>query len=310
MKKLLIGLLLSVCTVFANEPYYVGEVGASWEFPSDHLPRGATVGNFHIAFWNILYKDYLFHIEENTQGLKHSSILRDNVPVNADSHLTVRELASGQMILEMIHHPTHPRSLVALEETHPDVYEFLRKNLPSHWKTATPPGQPSSQDVFLYDTNVFEFVKVDAVKYSDKFSKTILTLTLREKATDKLFRFIQSHIPGGPINSVEGCAKFSEEALRQFDPNMTIVLMGDMNQSPNVIQNALDKAAKKASPYRYLPISHPSHINTKLEASWIDNFFIYSPNTEIKGSDNPEEVVEALLPIIQILKKDVLHEVH
>lgn len=306
MKKLLVVLLLAVCTVFANEPYYVGEVGSSWEFPSDHLPRGATIGNFHIAFWNILYKDYLFHIEENTQGLKHSSILRDNVPVNAESSLTVRELISGQMILEMIHHPTQGRSLIALEETHPDVYEFLRKNLSANWKMVTPPGQPTSQDLFLYDADVFDFEHVDAVKYSDKFSKTIFTLTLREKATDQVFRFLQSHIPGGPVNSVEGCAKFSNEAMNQFDPTMIIVLMGDMNQSPSVIQSALDEAAEKkgiASPYSYLPIAHPSHINTKLQASWIDNFFIYSPNTPVKGSDNPEEIVEALLSIIQILKR-------
>lgn len=28
--------------------YFVGKLGASWQFPSDHLPRGATVGNFFI----------------------------------------------------------------------------------------------------------------------------------------------------------------------------------------------------------------------------------------------------------------------
>jgi len=31
-------------------------------------------------------------------------------------------------------------------------------------------------------------------------------------------------------------AKFAKEAMRQFDPAFTIVLMGDMNQSPAVIE--------------------------------------------------------------------------
>lgn len=76
--------------------YFVGELGASWQSPSDHLPRGATVGNFHIAFWNILNKDYLNHIEENTQGLRHSSIIKDNVPVDSSNTLTINEEAQTQ----------------------------------------------------------------------------------------------------------------------------------------------------------------------------------------------------------------------
>ena len=231
-------------------------------FRSHHLPRGATLGNFHIVFWNILNKNYLGHIEENTQGLKHSSILVENVPAAPDSPLTVRENKVIEMIQEMIYHPTHPRAMIALQETHPDVQDALQKMLPETWKMVTPPDQPYSQDLFLYDSAVFEFVNVDAVKYSPDMPKTIFTLNLREKSTDQLFRFLQSHIPGGPVNSAMGCAQFSEEAQRQFDPNLTIILMGDMNQSPDTIQKALEKAALEkgvAQPYDYLPIEHPAY---------------------------------------------------
>lgn len=293
------------------EPYFVGELGASWQFPSDHLPRGATVGNFHIAFWNILNKNYLGHIEENTQGLRHSSILMDNIPIKTGATLTIREMISGQMIIEMINHPTHPRSLIGLEETHPDVQKYLKSNLPSNWVIATPPNQPNSQDIFLYDSNVFEQISLEAIKYSPIFPKTIFTLTLREKSSNKLFRFVQSHIPGGPINSEEGCAKFSEEALKQYTPNVTLILMGDMNQSPEVIQKALTKAAEIrgcSQPFAYLPIAHASHMNTKLEASWIDNFFIYSPNTFIQASDLPEELCNGLGPIVQLLNEFKMKE--
>lgn len=288
----------------SHQPYFVGELGASWQFPSDHLPRGATIGDFHIAFWNILNKNYLGHIEENTQGLRDSSILKDNVPVEAATPLTLREMRSGEMILEMVNHPTHPRSLIALQEAHPDVHEYLKQTLPSSWMIATPPNQPDSQDIFLYDGDVFELTKLEAIQYSPEAPKTIFTITLREKASNKEFRFLQSHIPGGPVHSIQGCAKFSEEALRQFDPSVTMVLMGDMNQSPKVIQEALEKAAQlnhRDQPFTYLLITHPSHINTKLEASWIDNFFIYNPDTAIQASDLPEEVLSGLAAIVQLL---------
>lgn len=210
------------------------------------------------------------------------------------------------MILEMINHPTHPRSLIGLEEVHPDVHKYLKNNLPSNWVIATPPNQPNSQDIFLYDSNLFEHISLEAIKYSPKFPKTIFTLTLREKSSNKIFRFLQSHIPGGPINSEGGCAKFSEEALKQYDANITLILMGDMNQSPDVIQKALAKAAEineSSQPFIYLPIMHASHMNTKLEASWIDNFFIYSPDTDIQASDLPESICNGLVPIVKLLNE-------
>lgn len=290
------------------EPYYVGEVGSAWQFPSDHLPRGMTIGNFHIAFWNILNKNYLYHIEENTQGLRDSSILKDDTPINAEDSLTIRELTVVQQIMEMINHPTHPRSLIGLQETHRDVLNYLQKNLPSEWVIVTPPNQPYSQDIFLFNSNVFEFIERNAQQYNPKFPKTILTLTLLEKDSNKTFKFIQSHIPGGPINSEEGCRKFSEEAFKQYDPCYTIVLMGDMNQSPDTIKEALVKASKAsglpAQPFEYLHIDYPSHIDTLCRASWIDNFFVYNPfaKTIIRSSNTPEEVCSALLPIVELLK--------
>lgn len=290
-----------------HKPFYIGEIGEKWQFPSDHLPRGMSVGNLHIAFWNILNKNYLHHIEENTQGLRNSSILTDNVPANNGSTLTLRELQSIEIIFGMINHPTHPRSIIGLEETHGDVLQYLKKNLPSNWVVANPPGQPNSQDLYLYDTNVFEFVNVRGVRYTENMPKCIFTLTLREKTSGEVYRFVQSHIPGGP-SSAEGCAKFANEAIKQFNANETTILMGDMNASPTSIKDALRAAATKAGfqrqPYYYLPIDHPSHINTKLEAAWIDNFFIYRPKIpgKVLPSHLPTEVHQSLEPIVDLFR--------
>lgn len=288
------------------QPYFVGELGSAWEFPSDHLPIGVAVGSFHIAFWNILNKDYLDHIEANTQGLRESSILRDHVQVDSDNPLTVRELTIANRVMEMMNHPTHPRSLVALQETSADLQNFLSEQIPSDWKIATPLDQPTSQDLFLYDSNVFNLIAIDSVLYTETAPKSIFTLTLEEKATGKIFRFLQSHVPGGPVKSKEGVEKFSAEALRQFDPSITIVLMGDMNQSPNVIQDGLTTASSSIglsnSPYTYLPNDYPSHINTHTQASWIDHFFIYSPDSDLNiKSNSPEELFDQLVPQVQLL---------
>lgn len=41
------------------ERVYVGKVHEKWQFPSDHLPIGATIGDFNIATWNVLNNVYL-----------------------------------------------------------------------------------------------------------------------------------------------------------------------------------------------------------------------------------------------------------
>lgn len=327
MKKIFIApfialslVIKSFCSIEAaaieniHAPYNVGELGEAWQFPSDHLPIGLTLGSIHIAFWNNLNKDYLVHIEANTQGLRNSSILKDHISLDSDHKLTLRELKIGNLVLEMINHPTHPRSLIALQETHPDLQDFLTQHVPSHWKVITPLNQPYSQDLFLYDTAVFECLSIDSILYNENEPKSILTLTLEEIATGKVYRFVQSHVPGGPIKSKPGCAKFSQEALRQFDPRLTIVLMGDMNQSSQVIDEALKLAASSHhfldSPYQYLSIPYPSHMNTHQQASWIDHFFVYSPDNKlnIHGSHNPEELSQELVPLVQLLQRLSIQE--
>ncbi len=291
-----------------HEPYYVGELGKKWQFPSDHLPRGMSIGNTHIAFWNILNKNYLNHILENTQGLRDSSIMSDNYPVSGSSNLTVRELISIEMIMGMINHPTHPRSMIALEEAHQDVITYLKETLPKNWVISTPPSQPTSQDVFLYDKKVFELIGVRAIRYTENLPKCIFTLTLMERSTGEIFRFVQSHVPGGP-GSDEGCRKFAEEAINQYQSEETTILMGDTNAAPSVIQAALKKASEKAElgtqPYHYVAIDHPSHMNTYLEAAWIDNFFIYRKAKmpgKVLPSNDPAELHEDVAPIVDLMR--------
>lgn len=287
------------------DPISIEKPENTWNMPSDHLPIGATLGNVHIAFWNILNKNYLNHIEEDTQGLRDSLIITENYPISQNSSLTSRELISINIIMEMINHPTHPRSMIALEEVHKDVVQYLNSHLTENWVLVNPPGQKNSQDIFLYDNNVFELIQIDAVKYNDSQAKTIFTITLKEKQTDKRFRFVQSHIPGGPTSASEGREKFALEAMRQYDPDLTVVLMGDMNASPRFIETDLNSAAEQnlgKNPYTHLPVEYPTHVNTDCAAAWFDHFFISSPDPTGISSNRPEELCERLVDAVEVLK--------
>jgi hypothetical protein len=312
--KLLLSFLFCVISldVFANtqrqfsfhvdscEPYFVGELGEAWQFPSDHLPVRLELGSFALVCWNILNKDYLNYIEMNTQGLRESSILKDHRLVEGQT-LTVRE----NMILSQIFEMMQSNSLIALQETHEDVFHFLCTHLPPGWDVITPPGQVYSQDIFLYNCTEFDFVGIDAEFYTPGMPKTIFTLTLLEKSSAKLYRFIQSHIPGGPIQAAAGCAKFAEASMRQFDPSMTMVLMGDMNQPPAVIQAALEKVAQgmTTQPFKSIAIPYPTHVNTNFEAAWFDHYFVHTPeeSPEIKASE-AKAVLKSLVPVVDLLK--------
>jgi hypothetical protein len=292
-----------------EDPYFIGEMGRDWNFPSDHLPIGAKVGDTHIAFWNVLNKKYLHQIEKNGQGLKNSSILKDNLPLHSKTTLTAREEKICSQIFEMISHPTHPRALIALQESSEEILNYLTAYLPEKWVIITPPDQPFSEDVFIYDSSVFDYLDHSAIKYSKELPKTIFSLTLREIKSDKSMKFIQSHIPEGMVDSPEGCKKFSEEIVRQFDPKKIQILLGDMGQPPYVIEKALDSAAKalkmEAQPFDHLTISYPTHIDSNCNAEWVDNFFIYLPKDDKKinvSTANPDEICSKVAKAAELLK--------
>lgn len=86
---------------------------------------------------------------------------------------------------------------------------------------------------------------------------------------------------------------------------MTIILMGDMNANPEIIQKGLVEAAKNKDlpqPYRYLP-TYPTHMNTKKEGSWIDLFFYSMPKgQEIPQAASAQEMFPSLLPVVKTLE--------
>lgn len=294
MRKILLALLLAASPLLipqsasaagqeektSTQYYPVGELGEQWVLPSDHLPVGGSVGNVHFVMWNILYTNALHYIADNTQGLKDSFIMAANVPM--DDGLTLRETVVIDQVFEMIEHPTHPRSLLALEETSEEVYNHLKSTLPNNFRMYPNNVKDIAHgDIFLYDTNLFDFVSFQSLRYKCNRSNTYMTLTLKEKTSGLTYRFVQSHVPGGPAsNSRPAREELANALMNDFNPKAITIVMGDMNRSADYFLDNFKRAAAEKGmkqPFKHLPVPYATHINTHREASWIDNIFISNP---------------------------------
>lgn len=266
--------------------YPVGELGSQWTLGSDHLPVGGTIGAVHFVMWNILNTNALHHIEGNGQGLKDSFIMTANTPLQ--DNLTLRESVIIDQIFEMIQHPTHPRSLLALQETSEDVFLKLKESLPSHLRLLpTDVNDLKHGDIFIFDSEMFDFVDFKSTQYKDKqtpHGNTYMTLTLLEKETNILYRFVQSHVPGGPdANSLPSRLEFANAVMSDFNPQAITIILGDMNRSPDYFIKHFESAAQEqgleSQPFEIMWPPYATHINTHKEAAWIDNILIALPPT-------------------------------
>lgn len=293
----------------STQSFAVGELGAAWQFPSDHLPVGATVGNIHLVSWNILETRYLHYIIGNGQGLRDSLILSANVPIAGGRALTVRERLLVDAVLKMVRHPEVPRGLIALEETGKHVFQELKKELPSHMVMVAQPEEFNQEDLFIYDNTIFDFVSFQAEHYVVEPKSTFLTLTLVEKSSGRSYRFIQSHVPGGPIKSAPARKELAAALMESFDPEMITVLMGDMNRSSDYFIVDFEKAAREKGlerqPFVNLPIPYPTHIDTAREATWIDNLFIALSEADLpyRVTSEGSEFFEEMGPVLELLQR-------
>lgn len=295
------------------KPYPVGELGERWTLGSDHLPVGGTIGSLHFVLWNILSTDALHYIEENGQGLKDSFITAANLP--SEGGLTVREAAILDQIFFMMEHPTHPRSLLALQETSEEVYKALKERLPPSFEMLPAEVEDLKHgDVFIYDTKKFEFLDFKWAQYQDKQTKhgnTYMALSLRETTSGMTYRWIQSHVPGGPdLNSMPSRLELADFVIQEYDPNAITVVLGDMNRGPELFMELFHNAALKqgleSNPFTALPSPYASHVNTHREASWIDNIFVFIPleplpQTHAEVNSHPDDFFPGLKETVDLL---------
>ncbi len=289
--------------------YHVGELGEDWQFPSDHLPVGLTAGNIHIAAWNVLNTRFIYHILTNQQGLKESLIVSANLPMEDNGPLTLRENLIIDQVLEMIHHPTHPRSLISLQEVDLVFFEELNKKLPANMICVTTfPNDLADGDIFIYDSTIFEWNGLRSGNYQVRPRNTFMTLSLKEIKTGLLYHFVQSHLPAAPGISSQARKELAQEILSHFDPHVVTVVMGDMNRSPDYLLHDFAEVAKvigmRHQPLKNLWIPYATHVDCYRKASWFDNLFFHVPNMDIKieVSSEPETFFSGLIHTVNLMR--------
>jgi hypothetical protein len=254
----------------AFDPFFVGAFHKRWKFTSDHLPIGAKVHTFRIASWNVLNEQYLNFIIEDGQGL-NKSLITQLAKIRTAHDLSKREQVIFRQCLLMME-GKHKRSLIGLLETKDTLLGYLKNHMPRGWKCLFSPSPTHQEDVFLYDTTKLRVVDSTIVQYSDTSPKIVFLLKVQEKKTGKLYAIFLTHVPGG---GPQGLVDMASIVKNLFDPMIETVLMGDMNASPQEVNQVLQN---KGLFFTIAASSYPTHVNTHKKASWIDSFFVYSPS--------------------------------
>lgn len=282
---------------------YVGELQEKWNFPSDHLPIGLTLDNLHYVSWNVLNTKHIhWVIEKNSQGLSHSMIADENVFIE-NSNLTLRDKHIVELILRMIAHPTHPKSILALQECGESFLEELRHKLPSYFEIVA-----NGELAFLFDNRMFDIHSQEEIfkVFEYEPQRSIQDIILRRLSNGQLFRFINVHLPGDPTKPAP--LELALYLASSFNLSLTTIAMGDMNFTAVEMGTALDNAFNDLPPFSlYSP--YCTNISPEVFTSKaIDHFIFYSNENLFPSVNEPNEILIGLAPNVVLLNPyDYIH---
>ena len=276
---------------------YVGELQEKWQFPSDHLPVGISFEDLHFVSWNLLDTTYIdWVIEKNSQGLSRSMIADEHI-YNGDSKLTVRDLHIADCILEMVSHPTHPRSVLCLQECNKHLVDELRKRVSENFLIIG-----NSHNVTLIDRRHFEIVESKEVSevFKDAPYRSFQDITLRRLPSKETLRLVNAHLPGDPTKPAP--FEFTHYLAKTFDGKVTTVSMGDMNFDELKMSEALTQAFLIDPPFSlYSP--YCTNISPYvLHSKAIDHILVYSPIQSSVVISDPEEIICGLSSMVALLE--------
>jgi len=275
---------------------HVGELQEKWQFPSDHLPIGMSFGDTNIASWNVLDADYMSWVtDKDSQGLKHSMIVDEHVYIEG-TNLTIRDSHVIDMIIGMITHETHPRSILSLQECNKPFLEELSKRLPENFAIISHHG-----DALVVDTNRYSITEIREVKevFSQTQERGFQDIILERKDTKEKLRIINAHLPGDPLHSAR--YEFAKYISATFDPSVATIAMGDMNFNELEMAEALNLAFASSDAFE-LHTPYCTNITPFLfDSKAIDHFIVYNPNHLGIDINAPEEVMLGLTTFVDLL---------
>lgn len=275
--------------------HYVGELQESWQFPSDHLPVGATIDDFHVATWNVLNRAYIDWIEKDSQGLSKSLIITEHQETLPLSGLTLREEHVIKNIINMLNHPTHPRSILTLQECGQKFLAELRTRLPKHMKILySSPVPLKDENVLIYNSRLFAPLSESKIVFKafpiSSPKKLLMDVVFTHLKSGIKYRIINVHVPGDPaLPGKEELAKYIAENSKE---DSVILIMGDMNFVPEEMQIALENA--KAPSFKNL-VNYYTNIGLEKDAKAIDHILVHMGTLRSKIETNqPNDVLQGL----------------
>lgn len=282
---------------------FVGELQEKWQFPSDHMPIGMTIDGIHIASWNVLNAAYMdWVIEKNSQGLSRSLIAKEHVYLDW-TELTYRDLHVIDLIKSMLIHPTHPRSLIALQECSAPFITELKKQLPENYGVVLSDiPDAKDQNIVIYDTEILSFDKENSFIVNNIFNlepdRNIMDLSFY--LDGKGLHIINAHLPGKPGNPAP--YEFAAYACSQTFPGQTTIALGDMNFNEAIMEKAFLENAQGGFYYKRISPYCTNISPANLFSKSIDHFFILSMQEHELTANTPEEVMEDLQDTVDLIQ--------
>lgn len=277
---------------------YVGELQEKWRFPSDHLPIGMTFEDLHVLSWNVLDARYMnWVIKKNSQGLKRSLIAEEHVYIK-DSKLTIRDRHVIDLLLQTLSHPTHPRSILSLQECGEPFLEELCLRLPTYFEVIAHHG-----NAIILDKNHFTLVKAKEVCgiFAEDANRTFQEIHVRRLSNGETMRIINAHLPGDPTKPSH--FEFTDYLSRTFNPTLTTFVMGDMNFNELEMSDALSHAFANHSPFS-LHTPYPTDISPYVfKSKAIDHFLVYSPAKSAVVLNSADQIMPELSPMVRLLQE-------
>ncbi len=313
MKKIgvfLLALSLQLPTLHAEEipapsklhNHYVGELHQAWQFPSDHLPMGATIDGFHVATWNVLNSAFISWIERNSQGLSKSQIMDEHAILLHESGLTLREEHLVQNIVKMIDHPTHPRSIIALQESGSIFLQELQRRLPKKIKIYYSSSKPVvDQNVILYNSEEFALLedesRIVTNAYPSNPGRPLMDVVFLRTSTQVKYRIVNTHLPGDP--NLPGKLEFAFYLAGHRKQDTVCIALGDMNFDPQAMESAFEASLLRT--FRNL-VGYRTIVGTDKAAKALDHIYVdFGKNTGEAHPNLPEEVLPGLEAMVALL---------
>ncbi len=261
-----------------------------------------SLDGLNLASWNVMNSEYFDWITTDDQGLARSLIAQEHIFIG-DSKLTVRDMHNIDLILEMLSHPTHARSVLALQECSTPFLEELQKRLPEPMQIVLDSDRlKRDQNVVLYDTRILQLREQKSVTgvFSEQPERPFQDLLFDRLDTNEPLRILNGHLPGNP----EGFARdeFADYLAKTESADIATIAMGDMNFNELEMEDALRKAYPGKAPSYTVFSPYCTNIGPYVCISKaIDHFLVKLPASSNFKINTPEEVLAGLSEITQLL---------